>query len=83
MLSKEKMARLNELAAKKKSGTLTDQEQAERKALHQEYLKSFRQSFANNVEGIKIVDPKGNDLTPEKVKDIQKEKGLHGRDQEL
>ncbi|MEO2747927.1 DUF896 domain-containing protein, partial [Enterococcus faecium] len=30
-------------------------------------------------EGMKIVDPEGNDVTPEKLKEIQKKKGLHNR----
>ena len=29
--------------------------------------------------GIKIVDEAGNDITPEKLRQIQREKGLHGR----
>ncbi len=31
------------------------------------------------IEGVKIVDEEGTDVTPDKLKDIQKEKGLHGR----
>ena len=30
-----------------------------------------------DIEGIKIVDSEGNDLTSAKVKKIQKDKGLH------
>ncbi len=31
------------------------------------------------IEGVKIVDEEGTDVTPEKLKEIQKNKGLHGR----
>lgn len=79
MLSQEKLDRINELARKKKEGTITEQEIQERKALHEEYLAAFRGGMRNTIEGMKIVDPKGNDVTPEKVKQIQKEKGLHNR----
>lgn len=56
MLSKEKIARINELARKKKSEGLTEEELLEQKNLREEYLKSFRKSFSNQLEGIEIVD---------------------------
>ena len=34
----------------------------------------------HHIEGMKVVDPLGNDVTPEKLKAIQKEKGLHNRE---
>lgn len=80
MLSSDKIQRINALSKKNKAGTLTEEEAIERKNLHQEYIKSMRESIGNQVEGIKIVDPKGNDVTPERVKEIQKERGLHDRD---
>ena len=79
MLSEDKIQRINELAKKKKAGTLTEAEAEERQALHQEYLQSFRGGMRNTIEGMKIVDAEGNDVTPDKVKQIQKEKGLHDR----
>ncbi|MFD2728859.1 DUF896 family protein [Enterococcus camelliae] len=79
MLSKEKLARINELAKKKKTSTLTSLELKEQKLLHQEYLEAFRGGMRHHIEGMKVVDPEGNDVTPEKLKKIQKEKGLHGR----
>ena len=30
-------------------------------------------------EGQKFVDEEGNDVTPEKLRQVQREKGLHGR----
>lgn len=79
MLSEEKIKRINELAKKKKEGNLTEEEAKERQELHQEYLQAFRGGMRNTIEGMKIVDAKGNDVTPDKVKQIQKEKGLHNR----
>ncbi|HIX71170.1 MULTISPECIES: DUF896 family protein [Enterococcus] len=79
MLSAEKMARINELGRKKKSGTLTAAEEKEQILLRQEYLEAFRSGMRHHIEGMKVVDPEGNDVTPEKLKQIQKEKGLHDR----
>ena len=50
--------------------------------LRQEYLEAFRGGMRNHIEGLKIVDEEGNDVTPDKLKAIQKEKGLHNRDAE-
>lgn len=36
----------------------------------------------NHIEGLKIMDEQGNDVTPEKLKQIQREKGLHNRNAE-
>lgn len=82
MLEQKKLDRINELAAKHKAGTITDEEQAERKELHQEYLEAFRGGWRNTIEGLKVLDPNGDDVTPDKLKKIQAEKGIHGRDQE-
>ncbi|OTN76525.1 hypothetical protein A5886_001602 [Enterococcus sp. 8G7_MSG3316] len=80
MLSPEKLARINELAKKKKSEGLTDVEEKEQKALREEYLTAFRGGMRHHIEGMKIVDPEGTDVTPDKLKEIQRQKGLHGRD---
>lgn len=82
MLSKEKLERINALAKKAKSEGLSDAEKNEQQALRQEYLQTFRLGMRNHIEGLKFIDPEGSDVTPEKLKQIQKEKGLHGRDAE-
>ncbi|GAA3717612.1 DUF896 domain-containing protein [Salinicoccus jeotgali] len=74
MLDKDKIQRINTLAAKKKSGSITGDELSELKGLREEYLKNFRSSFKKQVENTKVVDPEGNDVTPEKVKKIQADK---------
>ncbi|EOL46153.1 hypothetical protein RV11_GL001119 [Enterococcus phoeniculicola] len=79
MLSKEKLARINELAKKKKESGLTETEQKEQLLLREEYLTAFRSGMKHHIEGMKVVDPDGTDVTPEKLKQIQKEKGIHNR----
>lgn len=72
MLDVNKMKRINELAQKKKTIGLTDEEGKEQTLLRKEYLQSFRQSFKKTIENTTIIDPEGNDVTPDKVKEIQK-----------
>lgn len=80
MLEKKKLDRINELVRRERSDGLTDEEKIEQKNLREEYIQAFRSGMKNQIEGMKVVDPDGNDVTPDKVKDIQKQKGLHGRD---
>ncbi|MTL92418.1 DUF896 domain-containing protein, partial [Turicibacter sanguinis] len=68
MLTPEKLSRLNELAKKKKEGTLTEEEMKEQQALREEYLLTFRESMKNTIENMRVIDPNGDDVTPEKVK---------------
>lgn len=63
------IARINELAKKKKDGTITALELKEQEKLRQEYLKAFKSGFKQQLTGIKVVDAKGNDITPQKIKD--------------
>ncbi|HEM3695525.1 TPA: DUF896 family protein [Streptococcus suis] len=75
----KKIERINELARKKKEGTLTAEEKVEQAKLREEYIEGYRRAVRHHVEGIKIVDEEGNDVTPEKLRQVQREKGLHGR----
>lgn len=72
MTHEELIARINELAAKRKTEGLTPEEEKERKELHQAYLKNFRSGIKTQIEGMKVVDKEGNDITPDKLKNIQK-----------
>ncbi|WP_027408805.1 DUF896 domain-containing protein [Anoxybacteroides tepidamans] len=76
MLSKQKIARINELAKKAKATGLTEEEQKEQQMLRKEYLQAFRQAVTDTLHSVKIVDPNGNDVTPKKLKESQK-KRLH------
>ncbi|WP_040486422.1 DUF896 domain-containing protein [Listeria grayi] len=74
MLEKSKIERLNLLARKKKVGTLTLQEKKEQAILREEYLKNFRTHMRGTIENTTVIDPKGNDVTPAKVKALKKKK---------
>ncbi|RHW37962.1 DUF896 domain-containing protein [Neobacillus notoginsengisoli] len=76
MLPKEKIDRINQLARKAKSGGLTVDEAKEQSSLRQEYLKAFRSSMLDTLTNTTIIDPEGNDVTPEKIK-ARKKKRLH------
>ncbi len=68
MLSPEKLSRINELSKKSKSIGLTMEEAKEQTSLRKEYLETFRSSMRDTIEHVKVIDPDGNDVTPEKVK---------------
>lgn len=70
------LVRINELAHKNKKEGLNDAEKAERADLRQQYLKLFRQSFKSQVEMMQVYDKSGKEVTPEKVRQVQREKGL-------
>ena len=74
MLESKKMKRLNELAKKKKNGVLTEDERVEQEGLRREYLAVFRSGMAQTLEGVTVVDPDGNDVTPEKIKQLREDK---------
>jgi len=76
MLEASKMNRLNELAKKKKEGALTEAEQKEQGELRQEYLAVFREGARQTIESVTVIDPDGNDVTPEKVKALR-DKTVH------
>ena len=78
-MDQKKIDRLNELANKKKAEGLTPEEKVEQAKLREEYIEGYRRSVRHHFEGIKIVDEEGNDVTPEKLRQVQREKGLHGR----
>lgn len=62
------LARINALAHKAKNEGLTETEKAEQKKLRKEYLTSIRESFTEQFKTMTVVDPEGEDVTPEKVK---------------
>lgn len=70
------LARINELAHKNKAEGLTDAEKTERAELRQKYLKLFKASFRSQVEMLQVYDKDGKEVTPEKVRQIQRDKGL-------
>jgi len=72
-----KLARINELAKIAKTRELTKKEKEERHGLRQEYVKNMRDSFTNQFKTMKVIDPEGNDVTPQKVRDLQDRNKKH------
>lgn len=72
MLNKDKIKRINYLANKSKNEGLTKSEKEEQHSLRQEYLKNIRKSFKNQFKSMTVIDPEGKDVTPQKVKELQK-----------
>ncbi|MBR1728640.1 MAG: DUF896 domain-containing protein [Selenomonadaceae bacterium] len=55
-MDKEKLNRINELARKKRSVGLNNEEISEQKKLYEEYLAGIRGQVINLLESIEIVD---------------------------
>ncbi|MFC6206254.1 MULTISPECIES: DUF896 domain-containing protein [Levilactobacillus] len=70
------LVRINELAHKAKGEGLTPAETAERAKLRKQYLKLFRASFKSQVEMMQVYNDQGEEVTPEKVREVQRKKGL-------
>ncbi|WP_088007893.1 DUF896 domain-containing protein [Indiicoccus explosivorum] len=77
MLSKEKLDRISELSRKSKSAGLTQEEAKEQSSLRAEYLNVFRSTMRNTIENVKVIDPNGNDVTPDKVKNKRENRYLN------
>ena len=71
-IDKKLIDRINELANKKKTIGLTDEELKEQKELRNIYLSEFRKGFKSQLANIKVVDEEGNDVTPEKIKNMKR-----------
>jgi len=55
-MTQEQIERINELARKKKAGTLTEEERDEQMTLRAEYLTSVRKNLRQQLDAIEIVD---------------------------
>ena len=58
--NKKRSIESTSLQKKKKAGTLTDEEAAERAALHQEYINDIRRSFGAILDNTVIEYPDGS-----------------------
>lgn len=58
-MDKKKIERINELARKKKTGSLTDAETAEQAELRHEYLAEFRENMKAMLDNTIIQEPDG------------------------
>ena len=59
-MEKSRLERINELARKAKTGTLSPEEIAEREVLRKEYLAEFRKNLHAQLDNTYLVDEKGN-----------------------
>lgn len=57
MITPELLARINELARKKRAVGLSEEELAEQKQLYEIYLSSIRGHVTNLLDSIEFVDP--------------------------
>ena len=55
-MEKEKILRINFLAAKKKSEGLSKSEQEEQKELYKEYLSAIRRNFKATLDNVEFID---------------------------
>ncbi|GEK04908.1 DUF896 domain-containing protein [Schleiferilactobacillus harbinensis] len=72
----KRLARINELAHKAKKEGLTADEEREQHELREAYLANFRAGFRQTIEHLKVIDEEGNEVTPDKLKRVQREKGI-------
>src|SRR5699024_1271572 len=77
MMTKAKLERINELANKAKKEELSKSEKEEQKLLRAEYLKHVRTALKNELFNMIINKTEGNDVTPEKEKNMQRNKHNH------
>ena len=59
-MDQKKVDRINELARKMKTVGLTEEEAAERKQLHKEYIESYRESLRGILDNTYIQRPDGS-----------------------
>lgn len=62
------LPRINQLAQKARQKGLTDAEKVERQVLREDYLRAIRGQVESTVTSMKVIDPLGDDVTPDKVK---------------
>lgn len=58
-MTNEQIARINELAAKQKAGTLTEDEKEEQQALRKEYIEAIKNNLRTSLDSMKIQNPDG------------------------
>ena len=65
------LPRINELANKQREKGLTNAEKVEQQSLREDYLRAIRGQVLDTFSGLKVVDPLGKDVTPEKVRQLK------------
>lgn len=64
------LQRINELAKKQREEGLINEEKDEQQVLRKDYLRQIRGQVIDTFTGMKVLDPLGNDITPEKVRNL-------------
>ena len=59
MITQKEIDRINELARKSKTETLSDEEKIEQKALRVKYINGFKESLEGQLNSLVIVEPDG------------------------
>lgn len=62
------LERINELAKKQRDEGLTNAERVEQQVLREDYLREIRGQVINTFSGMTVLDPLGNDVTPDKLR---------------
>jgi uncharacterized protein YnzC (UPF0291/DUF896 family) len=65
------LSRINELAKKQREEGLTNAERVEQQVLHEDYLREIRGQVLNTFSGMTVLDPLGNDVTPDKLRRVK------------
>lgn len=68
MVTDAELARINELAHKKKTIGLTEEERIEQAHLREKFLEDFRARFRQQLDNIEIVEPDDPRLAEQKRK---------------
>jgi uncharacterized protein YnzC (UPF0291/DUF896 family) len=68
MVTDAEIARINELAHKKKTVGLTEEERLEQAHLREKFLEDFRARFRQQLDNIEIVEPDDPRLAEQKRK---------------
>jgi uncharacterized protein YnzC (UPF0291/DUF896 family) len=66
----DSLQRINELAKKQREEGLTNAEKVEQQVLREDYLRAIRGQVLHTFSRMKVLDPLGNDVTPEKVRNL-------------
>lgn len=62
------LPRINQLAKKAREEGLTNAEKVERQVLREDYLRSIRGQLESTVTNMTVIDPLGDDVTPDKAR---------------
>jgi uncharacterized protein YnzC (UPF0291/DUF896 family) len=65
------LQRINDLAKKQREEGLTNAEKVEQQTLREDYLRAIRGQVLQTFSGMRVLDPLGNDVTPEKVRHLK------------